>query len=80
MPVRLQDVVGGPAVGRRPVIVELQLAEGIQLPLPIGWSRDVPHGHSGGVDRHHKVSGVLHCVGLPAEDVSDLEKGRTNTF
>lgn len=62
------------------MIVELELAEGIQRQPVLGRSRDVPHDHSGGVDRHHKVCRVLHCVGLPAEDVSDLEKSKTNTF
>lgn len=89
VPTWLQDVdvryvVGAPAVGQppRPVIVELQLAEGIQLQLlpVIGPSRDVPHDHSGGVDQHHEVGRVLHCVGLSAEDVGDLEKRETNTL
>lgn len=82
---RLQDVdvryvIGAVAVGRPPraVVVELRLAEGIQLQLPPGGRRDVPHDHSGGVDRHREVSGVLHCVGLSTVDVSELEKSKTN--
>lgn len=90
MPVRLQnidvgDIIGAAAaavatVGRPPrsVIVELQLAEGIQPRRPLGGRRDVPHDHSGGVDRHHEVSGVLHRVGLSTVDVGDLEKSKRN--
>lgn len=67
-------MVGAPAVARPPraVIEELQLTEGVQL----GGRRDVPHDHSGGVDRHGKVSGVFHRVGLPAEDVGDLQRSK----
>lgn len=37
-----------------------------------GRRREVPHDHSGWVDRHHKVSGVFQGASLLSEDINDL--------
>lgn len=40
--------------------------------VQFGRCRDVPHDHSGWVDRHHKVSRVFQGASLLSEDINDL--------
>ena len=44
------------------------------IQVPFGRCGDVPHDHSGWVDRHYKVSGVFHGTSLLSEDIKDLEE------
>lgn len=50
-----------------------QLAAIVELvQVQFGRCRDVPHDHSGWVDRHHKVSRVFQGASLLSEDINDL--------